>query len=73
MFEFTVMHEARVLGFEEVVPYACIAVEIEEEPAVLVVGNLIDAAPSEIRLGLRVQVDFEELPGGLTIPQFRTA
>jgi uncharacterized OB-fold protein len=73
VYEFTVMYEARVSGFEQAIPYACIVVELDEEPGVFLVANLIDSPISAIRVGLPVRVDFEELPDGTVLPQFRTA
>src|SRR5688572_454418 len=55
----TIMYLPRVQGFEEVVPYAVIAVELDEQPGLLLLGNLLDAPAGEARIDTRVQVDFE--------------
>src|ERR1700756_3264273 len=41
IFAFTIMHEPVVVGFEDVVPYACILVELEEQQGLLMLTNLV--------------------------------
>jgi uncharacterized OB-fold protein len=69
----TVMHQPLVRGFEAAVPYACVAVELEEQPGLLVVANLLGAPPTAAKVGLAVEVEFEEIAGGFRLPQFRLA
>ena len=40
---------------------------------VIVVGNLVDAKPEDIRIGLAVEVFFEKITDAVTLPQFRPA
>jgi len=70
VYQFTVMRQARVIGFEDLVPYACVVVEIDEQPGVLLMGNLVDADPFDACVGMRVAVQFEPYGGGLQLPQF---
>jgi len=70
VYTYTIMRQARVVGFEDMVPYACLAVEIDEQPGVLVVGNLVEADPESARVGMRVEVRFEPLGEGMQLPQF---
>lgn len=71
IYEFTVMRDGRVAGFEESVPYICVAVELDEEPALLLAANLLDAQPTDVQIGRRVALDFEDIGGGFLLPQFR--
>jgi uncharacterized protein len=71
VYQYTVMRQARVIGFEDLVPYACVVVEIDEQPGVLLMGNLVDADPFDAHVGMRVAVQFEPYgDGGLQLPQF---
>lgn len=70
---FSVMRDQRVQGFEEKVPYITVLVELEEQPLLTIVTNLPDAAPEDVRIGLRVEVWFERLTDEITLPQFRLA
>lgn len=69
----TVMHEPRVAGFEQAVPYAVVTVELEEQPGLLLTANVIDRDPGEVAIGMAVVVAFEDLEGGRSLPQFRAA
>ena len=64
-------HQAMVAGFQDAIPYAIIAVELEEQPGLIVLANLVDAPAEEARIGLPVQLTFEPLEGGMQLPQFR--
>jgi uncharacterized OB-fold protein len=63
VYEFSIMREPRVIGFEAMVPYACLLVELDEQPGLFVIGNLVDAEADAVRVGMRVQLRFE--PYGL--------
>jgi uncharacterized protein len=74
VYSFSIMREPRVVGFEALVPYACMAVQIDEQPGVFLIGNLVGAPVEAVRVGLRVQVCFE--PYGiddLLLPQWTPA
>ena len=65
------MHDPGIRGFEDAVPFAIIAVELDEQPGLLVLSNLLDAPPEQAVIGLHVEVDFEPMEGGFVLPQFR--
>jgi uncharacterized OB-fold protein len=71
IYAYTVMNDELVPGFESVVPLAVVVVELDEQEGLMVVSNLIGTEVSELRIGDRVQVTFEELPDGGALPQFR--
>jgi uncharacterized OB-fold protein len=52
-----------------VAPYAVVLVEMEE--GVRLVSNLIDVKPEEISIGMPVEVTFDDVAEGLTLPKFR--
>jgi uncharacterized protein len=63
--------EAQVVsGFEADVPYACLIVELEEEPGLLVAGNLVGADPYAAVIGRPVTVTFVARPDGVVLPAF---
>ena len=69
VFSWTVVHQAMHPAFAAEVPYAVIVVETTE--GVRVVSNLRGAGPEVLRLGLPVEVDYEDVGEGLTLPMFR--
>jgi uncharacterized protein len=71
---FTVNHQPWIPGFEP--PYIVAMVELVEEPDVRLTSNVVDIAIDEMRVGLEVEVFFEEWAtgdeGGLVwVPLFR--
>jgi uncharacterized protein len=68
---FTVTHQNQAPGFREDLPYVMAYVELDEGPRVLT--NVVGIAPDEIRIGMAVVVEFEELGDGLALPKFRKA
>lgn len=68
---FVVYHKAWTPWFEKRVPYAVVQVELEEGPRLTT--NLLDCPPGEIRIGMPVQVAFEDITDDITLVQFRPA
>lgn len=66
-----IVESAVVTGFEDDVPYACLTVELVEQPGLIVAGNLIDAPPREAVIGRAVEVAFLTESDGFTRPVFR--
>ena len=71
VYAYTVMNAPVVKGFEAIVPYACILVELIEQPRLLILTNLVEAPPSAAAVGLEVEVVFEDSHDGFVLPQFR--
>jgi hypothetical protein len=64
----TVTHQAAHPAFASRVPYVVVVVRLAEGP--LVIGNVLGAVPSAVAVGQPVTVVFEEIAGGVTLPQF---
>jgi len=63
-------------SLKDKVPYAIVAVSVDDAPGVLIVGNVIGKAPDDIRIGDNVSVVFEEVDDErsgerLRIPQWQ--
>jgi uncharacterized OB-fold protein len=70
VFAWSVMHQRGVPGFDEQIPYAVVLIELAEQPGLLAVGQVVDCAPEELRVGMPVNVCFEER-GDIVVPQWR--
>lgn len=68
---FVVVHGPVLPAFADRVPYAVALIELEEDPQLRVVGNVLDAAPAELRIGGAVRVAFEATEAGFALPQWR--
>ncbi|MGE4240667.1 Zn-ribbon domain-containing OB-fold protein [Ramlibacter sp.] len=69
----TVMHNPSVLALRDAVPYTVIVVELDEQDDVLLVSNLPEHASGEPVIGKPVEVWFEPIGDGMSLPQFRLA
>jgi uncharacterized OB-fold protein len=69
VYSYTVVHRAPSKGFEALLPYVIAVVALDEGPHMMT--RLIDVKPDAVRIGLRVQVDFEPQDEETRLPVFR--
>tara|TARA_B100000315_G_C14320356_1_gene470485 strand:+ start:223 stop:645 length:423 start_codon:yes stop_codon:yes gene_type:complete len=55
------------------VPYNVVQVQLDEQPDILMVSNLVSIKNEDIRFDMRVEVVFEELEPGVKLPKFKPA
>ena len=60
---YSIVHHAVHPTLRAVVPYNVVVVELDEYPDVRIVGNVIDAAPDDLHIGMPVICTWAELPG----------
>jgi uncharacterized OB-fold protein len=51
-------------------PYIVGLVELDEQPGLRMLTNIVEAAPADLEVGMAVEVTFEDR-GAVTMPQFR--
>jgi uncharacterized OB-fold protein len=68
---FVVFHKVYFPSFAGDVPYNVVQVELEEGPRLT--ANLVDAPNDEIRVGMPVEVVFDDVTPEVTLPRFRRA
>jgi uncharacterized OB-fold protein len=78
VYTFTETHRPFHPFFVDRVPYLLAAVELEEQPGLRVLSNLVGmdgpgAPDGGARIGMAVEVDFEWLSDELAVPVFRPA
>jgi len=59
-------------GFVDAVPYVVALVELEEQPGLRLMANIIDGPQAPLSCGTPVEVTYERR-GDVTLPQFRVA
>jgi uncharacterized protein len=69
VFSYTVMHQASHPGFAAEVPYAVVVIELDE--GVRLLSNLVDCPLPDVRIGLPVEVVFDDVTPEVTLPKFR--
>lgn len=69
IFSFTIMRESFMRGFPP--PYVVADVELDVQPGLRIVANVVDCDVSEVHIGQPVEVTFEHRSESVTVPQFR--
>jgi uncharacterized OB-fold protein len=69
VYSFTVTHQNQAPGFREELPYVLAIVELEEGPRIMT--NLVECAPDDVRIGMPVEVVFDDVTPEVTLPKFR--
>ena len=64
----TVMRQSFLPGFE--VPFVIVDVELDDQPALRLIGRLLDGESQGLRIGAPVHIAFEDLTPDVTIPAF---
>ena len=57
---YTIVHYAVHPALADAVPYAVVLVSLDDAPEIRVVGNLLDRAPEEVRIGLAVTATWDQ-------------
>jgi uncharacterized OB-fold protein len=70
VYSYTVVRRAFVPSLAAHVPYVAVIVELDDVPGVRLVSNLVDVDPAAVRVGLAVQVVWEDVGPGLALPRF---
>lgn len=63
VFTFTIVHHPSHAAVKAAVPYNIMVVDYPELGHVRVVSNIVDAAPGEIRIGMKVRLVWEQQQG----------
>jgi uncharacterized protein len=66
----TVMHQSFVPGFDDLIPFVLVDVELEEQPDLRTIGRLLDGPDAPLEIGVPVVVAFEDLAPGVSVPAF---
>ena len=73
VFSYTIVHHAAVPPLAGEVPYDVVVVELDDAPGARLISNLLDVAPEQVAVGMRVEVAWEEVRPGVVLPRFRRA
>ena len=71
VFSFVVCHPPVLPAFRDRAPYLVVLVQLAESDRLRMIGNLLGCTPQETRIGMPVEVCFEEVEDGLILPQWR--
>ena len=71
VYSYTVTHQAIHPSLRGRVPWTVIMVDLDE--GVRMISHIVDCSAEDVRIGMRVEVVFEEVEAGVTLPYFRPA
>jgi uncharacterized OB-fold protein len=71
IYTFTVTHQNQAAGFRESLPYVLAWVELDEGLKMLT--NVVDCSPEQVKIGMPVEVVFDDVTPQVTLPKFRPA
>ena len=69
VYTFTVTHQNQAPGYRDALPYVLAVVELAE--GVRLMTNVVECAPDAVRVGMPVEVVFEDVTPEITLPKFR--
>ena len=64
-----VFHKVYFPSFEKEIPYNVAFIELEEGPRII--ANVVGVPREELRIGMKVEVVFEDINDEVTVPKFR--
>jgi uncharacterized OB-fold protein len=67
----TTVNQSFLPGFEDLVPFLLVDVELLEQDELRMTGRLLDGPDAGLRLGAAVQIAFEDIAPGVSVPAFR--
>lgn len=71
VYTFTVTYQNQSAGFRDALPYVLAYVELDE--GVRLLTNIVDCAPDDVRIGMPVQIVFDDVTPDVTLPKFKPA
>jgi uncharacterized OB-fold protein len=69
IYTFTATHQNQAAGFRDNLPYVMAYVELDE--GVRMLSNIVGCDADAVRIGMRVEVTFEDATEDVTLPKFK--
>jgi uncharacterized protein len=69
----TVVREAFLPSWKDEIPYPVAVVELDEQEGLYLTARIVGARPGDMAIGAPVEVVFEDLAEGISVPHFRLA
>lgn len=72
VYSYTIIHHTKANpAFTEDAPFSIAAVELDEGPRMY--GNLVGCPPGELKIGMRVEITFDDVTDKISLPKFKTS
>jgi hypothetical protein len=66
----TVMRQSFLPGFDDDIPFVLVDVELAAASGIRLIGRLLDGPTAPLRAGAPVNLAFEDVAGGFSVPAF---
>jgi uncharacterized OB-fold protein len=73
VFSHTTVHHPAIPQVQGDVPYNVVVVEFDDAPGARVISNVLDAPQDAVRVGLELDLVWDEPQPGVVLPRFRIA
>ena len=73
VFTYIIAHHPPSPAYKDQMPYNVVLIELPDAGKVRMVGNLLDSPPQDVRVGMAVRVEFEDVNDDVTLTQWRPA
>ncbi len=67
----TVIRQAFLPGFAEDLPFVLVDVELDAQAELRLIGRLLDGPDSDLQIGQRVELAFEDVAEAISVPAFQ--
>ena len=71
LYSYIVVHQPVLSQWRESVPYNVAHVALEEHPDLVMVGNVVEMHSSDLKVGMALEVVFDDVTPDITIPRWR--
>lgn len=71
VYTFAVMRDTLISGLEP--PYVVAQIELDDQPGLRMIANVLDCPAEAVHIGMPVQVTFQDVTDDITLPQFKPA
>ncbi len=69
----TIVRQSFLPGFDDLLPFVLVDVELVEQPELRLIGRLLDGPDADFRIGTPVVAAFEQLTSEVSVPAFEIA
>ena len=72
VYSWAIIRDQRIAAFDSKIPYIVASVELDDAPGITLPSNMPGTSFDAMRHGMPVEVVFEKIADGVSIPQFRS-
>lgn len=73
IYSYVTVYRSPLPAFRDDVPYTNVVVELDDIPYIRMLGRLIDCQPEEAKIGMPVEVVFDDATEEVTLPKWKPA